>query len=1099
VVRVGRVAENPYLRFPHVSRNLLTFVAEDDVWLAPLDQAGQDGGARAWRLTADRTPAISPRLNPAGTHVAWSAAREGAREAYAVETEGGPVRRLTYFGSPGYDLAGVRGWLSDEEVLVTASAGHHRGLRVWPFAVPLDGPPRELPRFGPAADVAIAADGAVLVGSPVFREPARWKRYRGGTGGKIWYAPDGAEYRRILGEVGEHLVNPMWVGGRVVFISDHEGVGAVYSAVPDGSDLRRHTEHGPYYARHATTDGERVVYQCAGELWLLASLEQPPVRLGVRLGGVCAGRAPFPVSARSQLRAYALCRTGRILAAEVRGTTHWLPVEQGPARAVLSRPGVRARLPLILPGTSTVVCVSDADGEDGLEIRPAPGGGEPRRILSGALGRVLELTASPDARTLAVASDDGRLLTVDVASGAARELTRSIDFEVTGLTFSPDSALLAWSQSWSALDDVRQVRLARLADGEIVDVTRRRFLDRSPVFTHDGKYLVFLSNRTFDPVYDTQAFDLGFVPGVRPYLVTLAADTPSPFAPELDGRPVKPASKDAGKQKAKPDAAGAAADEDDTAAQDGADEADSGVDSAVEPVQLDVEGLAARVVPFPVPAGDYRDLNVAEESVLWLDAPHTGVLGEALIGGEEHPKAALLSYDLGKRRLRTLVGELDDYAVSGDGGRIAYRRDGELTVRGSAAGSDEDAITVDLDRIRLTVDPGAEWRQMYAENWRLMRDNFWREDMGGVDWAGIRERYAPLLERIGSADDLYDVLWETVAELGVSHAYVLPPGGGGDPAEAQGLLGADLAPGEDGAWRIVRIVPGESSLAAGRSPLEAPGVAARVGDVIAAVDGQPVEPALGPNALLVGKAGQPVELTLRRADGGERRVAVVPSGDEAVLRYQDLVRTRRALVHESSGGRLGYLHVPDMMSGGWAEFHRDLHTELGYEGLVFDLRENSGGHTSQLVIEKLTRKVIGWELSRRSEAATYPADAPRGPMVALADECAASDGDIGTHAFRRYGLGPVVGVRTWGGVVGIDHKYSLVDGTQVTQPKYACWYDNVGFGIEGHGVDPDVEVPIPPHDWAAGRDTQLLEGVRLALEALEREPALTPPEIPPLG
>ena len=1084
------MAENPYLRFPHVSQNLLTFVAEDEVWLAPLDQA-REGGARAWRLTADRVPAVNPRLNPSATQVAWSAAREGAREAYAVETEGGPVRRLTHFGTQSRELAGVRGWLSDTEVLVTGRSGHQPGIRAWPFAVPLDGPPRELTRFGPAYDLAIASDGAVLVGSAVFLEPARWKRYGGGTGGRIWYSPDGAEYRRILGEVGNHLVNPMWVGGRVVFLSDHEGVGAVYSALPDGSDLRRHTEHGPFYARHPATDGERVVYQCAGELWLLATLEEPPVRLGVRLGGVRAGRTPFPVSARAELRTYSLCRSGRIVAAEVRGTAHWLPVEQGPARAVLSRPGVRARLPLILPGTSTVVCVSDADGEDGLEIRPAPGGGEPRRILSGELGRVLELAASPDAKTLAVASDDGRLLTVDVASGSAREITRCADHEATGLAFSPDSALLAWSQSWSALDDVRQVRLVRLADGEIVDVTGRRFLDHSPVFTHDGKYLVFLSNRTFDPVYDTQAFDLGFVPGVRPYLVTLAADTPSPFAPELDGRPVKSASKDAGKEKPKPAADGEAAEP------GGASDADS----AVEPVRLEIEGLAARVVPFPVQAGNYHALGVAEESVLWLDVPRTGNLGEALIGGEEHPKAALLSYDLGKRRLRTLVDELDDYTVSGDGARIAYRMDGELTVRGSggSGGSEEDAVTVDLDRIRVTVDPGAEWRQMYAENWRLMRDNFWRADMGGVDWAGIRERYAPLLERIGSADDLRDVLWEAVAELGISHAYVKPPGGGGDPARAQGLLGADLAPDEDGAWRIVRIVPGESSLAAGRSPLEAPGVAARAGDVIAAVDGQPVQPALGPHALLVGKAGQPVELTLRREGGEERRVAVVPVGDEAVLRYQDLVRTRRALVHELSGGRLGYLHVPDMLSGGWAEFHRDLHAELAYQGLVFDLRENAGGHTSQLVIEKLTRKVIGWELCRRAGAATYPNAAPRGPIVALSDECAGSDGDIGTHAFRRYGLGPVVGMRTWGGVVGIDGKYSLVDGTEVTQPKYACWYDDVGFGIEGHGVDPDVEVPIPPHDWAAGRDPQLLEGVRLALEALDREPAVTPPELPPLG
>ncbi|HEX4787356.1 MAG TPA: hypothetical protein VH372_02755, partial [Actinospica sp.] len=405
------MADNTYLRYPHLSHDLLTFVAEDDVWLAPLDAAA-DGGARAWRLTADRTPALSPRLNPAGTHLAWSAAREGAREAYAVEVDGGPIKRLTYFGSSGFDLAGVRGWLSDDEVLVTARGGHQPGIRVWPFAVPLDGPARELP-YGPASDVALSPEGAVLVGSATYREPARWKRYRGGTGGKIWYSADGGEYRRILGEVGSHLVNPMWVSGRVVFLSDHEGVGALYSALPDGSDVRRHGDHGQFYARHASTDGSRVVYQVAGDLYLLESLDGDPVRLDVRLGGVRSGRAPFPVSAKSGLGHYALCRTGRVVAAEVRGTAHWLPAEEGPARAVLSEPGVRARLPLILPGTSTVVCVSDKDGEDGLDILPADGG-TPRRILTGQLGRVLELAASPDAETLAIACDDGRLLTVEV-------------------------------------------------------------------------------------------------------------------------------------------------------------------------------------------------------------------------------------------------------------------------------------------------------------------------------------------------------------------------------------------------------------------------------------------------------------------------------------------------------------------------------------------------------------------------------------------------------------------------------------------------------------------------------------------------------------
>jgi tricorn protease len=1069
--RVGDVADNnPYLRFPHLSGNLLTFVAEDDVWLAPLDEALADG-TRAWRLTSDRVPPVSPRLNPSGTHVAWSAAREGASEAYAVEVDGGPIRRLTYWGGGGFETAGVRGWISDTEVLVTGWNGHHDGMHTWPHAVPLDGPPRELP-YGSAADVSVSPEGAVLVGTSTYREPAKWKRYGGGTGGKIWYSPDGGTYERILTEVGNHLVNPMWVSGRVVFMSDHEGAAAVYSALPDGSDVRRHTDHGPYYARHATTDGTRVVYQCAGDLWLLESLDAEPARLKVQLGGVRSGRAPFPVSAKQKLGEFSLCRTGRIITAEVRGTAHWLPVEQGPARALVDQPGVRARIPLILPGTSTVVCVTDSDGEDGLDIIPADGG-EQRRILRGQLGRVLELAASPDAKTLAVAGDDGRVHVVDLESGTATELARSANREASGLSFSPDSALLVWCEGWAPGWSYRHIRLARLADREVSDVTAQRFDDHSPVFTKDGKYLAFLSNRTFDPVYDGQLFDLGFLPGIRPYLVTLAADTPSPFAPELNGRPAKPADKDKDKK------------------------ADDTEEETVTPVRLDLDGLQSRVVPFPVQAGEYHALTAAEDTVLWLSYPRTGELGESIIGAEDkHPKPELQSYNLTKRKLTTAVEALDGFAVSGDGTRIAYRKDGDLTVRALDAKGDEDAITVDLDRIRVVVDPVAEWRQMYSENWRLLRDNFWRADMGGVNWDEIHARYLPLALRAGSADDLRDVLWEVGAELNTSHAYVRTPGSEQSSAHSQGHLGADLTRTDDGIWQITRILPSETSVADGRSPLEAPGVSAKPGDAVIAVDGRNVEPATGPAALLVGKADQPVELTLRREGEPDRRVVVVPLASEGILRYQDLVRTRRAKVHELSGGRLGYLHVPNMVSYGWAEYHRDLHVEMGRDGLVFDLRENGGGHTSELVIEKINRKVIGWEIGRNQEWTRYPNDSPRGPIVAVTDEYAGSDGDIGTNAFKRYGLGPVVGQRTWGGVVGIDGRYSLVDGTGVTQPKFSFWFDNAGWGVENYGVDPDVEVTYAPHDYASGHDPQLAEAVRLALEALEQSPAATPPQIP---
>ena len=344
---------------------------------------------------------------------------------------------------------------------------------------------------------------------------------------------------------------------------------------------------------------------------------------------------------------------------------------------------------------------------------------------------------------------------------------------------------------------------------------------------------------------------------------------------------------------------------------------------------------------------------------------------------------------------------------------------------------------------------------------------------------------------MGSHDDLVDLLWELQGELGTSHAYVTAHGGDGRDGRP-GLLGADLEPADDG-WRVVRVLPPETSDPAARSPLSSPGVDVRAGDVIVEVGGQPVDRQLGPALLLVGRAGELVELTVQSGEE-VRRVVVRPLGSEAALRYQDWVAGRRAAVAERSGGRLGYLHVPDMMPTGWAQLHRDLSRETAREGLVLDVRGNAGGHTSQLIVEKLARRVIGWDVVRHRQPVTYPEDAPRGPIVALADEFSGSDGDIVTAAIKRLGLGPVVGTRTWGGVIGIDGRYGLVDRTHVTQPRYAFWFDNLSWGVENHGVDPDVEVVITPQDWAAGRDPQLERAVDLALEALAERPAATPPD-----
>ncbi|MGH8773722.1 MAG: S41 family peptidase [Jiangellaceae bacterium] len=1094
-----------YLRFPSVRGDTVAFVAEDDVWL------GHAGGGRAWRLTADRAPVAHTRLSPGGDRVAYTSRRDGAPEVHVVDTDGGPPRRLTYWGS---DFTRTIGWSEDGHVLAASAVGEPFRSRTWAYAVPPDGGPAQRLPYGPVNAVAgPGPGGAWVVGAHGNRRgAAAWKRYRGGTAGQLWVDPDGTgTFSRLLPDLGGQLEDPAWIGERIVFLSDHEGYGNVYSCLADGTDLERHSDHGDFYARAAHSDGRRVVYQSVGEIWLLDDLDATtrPRRLDVVLGGSGTGLSRYAVNAADHIASVAPDRTGRSSAIEVRGSVHWVAHRDGPARRLAGAPGVRHRLPRVLGGVpapaadgdsvrtpgaggdrgttagvhssleatdaARVVVVTDADGDDALEIVAVDGGAETRRVAGGRLGRVLDLEASPDGRLVAAASHDGRVLLVDVESGGVREVDSSSDGDASGLTFSPDSRWLAWSHPGP--EPLRQIRLARVDGGDVIEATPLRFTDTEPVFTLDGKHLAFLSVRTFDPVYDAFVFDLSFLAGTRPYLLPLAQRTPTPFDPSPQGRPMSP-------DEARPP------------------DADKQAGAGPPEVTVDAEGISERLVPLPVPAGNYSSLRAAAGGLLWLLNPLIGVLGDALPKPGDKPRSAIHRYDLGALRLFTLADRVDAFEVSGDGRWLLVRDESALRVIPAdhkVPDGEEGAaerVEVDLDRIRAEIDPMAEWQQMYAEAGRLMRDHFWIPDMGGVDWAAVLQRYRPVLARVGTRDDLSELLWEVQGELGSSHAYEMPPEREVESSRRLGLLGADLAPDADGVWRVTRVVPGESSAPAARSPLAAPGVAVQPGDAILAVGGRAVDPVAGPAALLVGAADVPVELTVASADGSEQRnVVVVPLPSEMPLRYQDWVARRRAAVHAASGGQAGYLHIPDMVANGWAQLHRDLRVEVARDCLVVDVRDNNGGHVSSLVLEKLARTVQGWATVRHMRPLPYPEDAPRGPLVAVTNEQAGSDGDIVTAMIRQLGLGPVLGTRTWGGVIGIDMRYRLVDGTQVTQPRYAFWFAHAGWGVENYGVDPDIEVPFPPQDWAAGSDPQLDAAVALVLERLAEGSTARPPDI----
>ncbi|MFJ2928393.1 S41 family peptidase [Streptomyces massasporeus] len=1081
-----------YLRLPHLHDDLLCFVAEDDLWLAPLDAPG-----RAWRLTVDRTKLGHPRFSPDGRHLAYTSWRSLVPEVHVVPVDGGPGRQVSHWGSAD---TRVCGWTPDGEILAVASHGEPFSYFTWAYKVaPAGDPGRKLP-WGPVSDIQVAdVDGErkslLLTGTPPH-EPASWKRYRGGATGRLWLHGE-----RLLEGLGGHLHSPMFVGGRIAFLSDHEGVANLYSCAPDGSGLRRHTDHDAFYARHAASDGTRVVYQCAGDLWIVDDLspDSVPRRLDVRLSGPRAGRRPYQVAASRHVDGLSVDETGRASAVVVRGSLYWLTHRDGPARTLTDTPGVRVRMPEMLGGSGRVAYVTDAEGEDAVEIASLPrasGARAPRRLAAGELGRVRELVSDPDGERLAVASHDGRLLLVDVtedSGGEVTELIRSINGPVRDLAFSPDGAWLTWSHPGIGRS-LRQIKMARLADRVVVDVTNGRFEDENPVFTRDGRYLAFLSWRGFDPVYDVHTGDLSFPLGCRPYLVPLSSATPSPFAVNPEGRP----------------AAGGL---------DPVEADDNGENGAVT---VEVEGLESRVTPFPVAASKYSALHpVAGGGLVWLRWPISGALGETFANPDDTSgRPTLEHFGITKARKSELAQHLDWFAVSGDGSRLVIVDEGELrAVPANEQGDSDSTVWIDARRILHTVDPAAEWRQSYEEAGRLIRAYFWEPDMCGIDWDGVLAQYRPLVERVASPDEFADLLREVLGELGTSHAYVTAARRNEGPPHyqrRQGLLGANFVR-RDGGWAVKRILLGDSSDSKARSPLAGTGI--REGAVLTHVDGRPVDPDAGPYPLLAGAGGTTVELTFDPAEGSAkdstqglvessaegsaegpvegggppRRVAVVPLVDERPLRYQDWVAKRRAVVRELSGGHCGYLHIPDMGGSGWAQFNRDLRMEVSRPALIVDVRGNAGGHISELVIETLSRTILGWDLTRDAQPVSYTSNAPRGPVVALADEATSSDGDMITAAFKLLKLGPVVGQRTWGGVVGMTGRHELGDGTVITVPMNAAWFDAYGWSVENKGVAPDIDVLRTPLDWAEGRHAQLTDAVELALGLLETNPPATPP------
>lgn len=990
-----------------------------------------------------------------------------------MPSDGGASRRLSHLGA----ATQVASWLPDGSAVVAAS--DHRSpfagwLHLW--AVPVDGtPPRPLD-LGPAFSATFGPGRRMAIGRNGF-DPARWKRYRGGRAGSIWVDRTGkGEYAPLVTLAG-NLASPMWIGRRVYFLSDHEGTGNIYSVTPSGAGLVRHTHHEDFYVRFPSTDGRRIVYQSGADLWVLDPAGGEPERLDVSIVSARPQLNRRRLEASRHLESVTLHPGGHSLAVTARGASFTAPLWEGaPVRlGPVSRH--RLRLTTWLPDGERVISVTDEPGEERLIVHRADGAGEPV-LVDRELGRVRTMHLAPAGPSrVAVTNHRHELWVVDLTRRSARLIQRSPHSWIAGVSWSPDGRWLAFGASTTRT--TMNIHLYDTRNRRVTVIGRPEFVDHTPSFDPDGRYLSFLSSRVFDPVPDSIFHDYSFPRSSVPIVVPLRSGDTVPFGvttrpPRAPGAP--------------PEGNGAAPPAD---------------------VQIDLDGIDRRVVAFPVAAGRYQSLRLGRGRAWFVAWPVVGSRSTPWVEGER-PLGVLHAWDFASDRLETVAEGVAGFTVSSDGKVLGILGRRRLRVvpagwKDDKSGKDapgRESGWVDLDRFRIEVDPLAEWRQMFSEAWRLQRDHFWSADMSGVDWLTVHDRYAGLVDRAGSRSEFSDLLWEMQGELGTSHAYEL----GGDyrpePTWSLGRLGADLE-WDRNAWRVARIPEGDPWDRTATSPLAAPGVELRPGDRILSVDGVPVDRHTSPDSLLVDRAGRPVRLEVASGRKRPRTVVVTPLGSEVALRYRDWVNGNRAAVAAATEGRVGYIHIPDMQAPGFAEFHRSWRAEVDKEGLIIDVRFNRGGNVSQLLLEKLARRRLGYRVTRWREPYPFPNDSPAGPMVCITNEMAGSDGDIFSHTFKLAGLGPLIGTRTWGGVVGIWPQHSLVDGTVTTQPEFGTWFTDVGFAVENYGTDPDIEVVIPPHadgdpqlERAIGEALHLLAKAVTAAPDLGRRPSTTPPRLP---
>jgi tricorn protease len=1063
-------------RYPDVSAAQIAFVYAGDIWTVP------KAGGVATRLSSPAGEEMFPRFSPDGKLIAYSANYDGNLDVYTVPATGGMPARLTHH--PMGDR--LIDWHPDGRRVLFASSRESGRQRYNQFyVVPASGglPEKLAVPYGEFG--AFAADGHRFVYMPQSQDFRTWKRYRGGWASDIWLFDLQTMAASNLTRNDANDGQAMWFGETIYFLSDR---GPAERANIWALDLktgaaRQVTAFVDVDVTFPAAGPSDIVFQAGGRLYLLNVPSEKLAEVPVRVVTDAITLKPRSVKVTPLIETAGISPTGKRGVFAARGEMFTVPAEHGPVMNLTRSSGVAERYPSWSPDGRLVAYWSDRGGEYQLTVRPADGSGSERTLTKLGAGFRYRAQWSPDSKRLAFVDEQSRIHVIGAEGGVAAEIDRSRvwmghgQLESLRFAWSADSRWIAWSRPSSTGSPA--IFLYDSTTARLTQATSGYFADQDPAFDPEGKYLYYLSNRAFAPTYSDFDNSWAYPNSTEVVAVPLRTDVPSPLAARNDVEPPKDAASGPPKGGA---AAPAAGDAGQTAKEEPKkDEAKK--EEPPKPVDITLDGFEARAIIMPFKPGNYADLHAVKGKVLVRRLPRAG---------SADTKRPFVYYDLAEREEKTVLADASGVVVSADGNKALAALDKTFAIV-DVKPDQKLEKPMRVGEMETVVDPRAEWRQMFTDAYRFERDYFYDPNMHGVDWEAVRARYAKILEGAVTRWDVNAVLGEFIAELNASHTY----NGGGDEQEPQsrgtGMLGVDWEL-SNGAYRIRRIVRGGPWDADVRSPLAEPGLDVKEGDYVLAVNGVPVDPARDPWAAFQGLADATITLTVNAKPvlDGARQVLVKTMADETELRFREWIEARRRRVDEASGGRVGYVYVQSTGIGAQNELVRQFMAQWRKDALIIDERFNSGGQIPDRFIELLNRPMLAYWAVRFGEDWQWPPVAHRGPKVMLINGWSGSGGDAFPFYFREAKLGPIVGQRTWGGLIGISGSPSLADGGGLTVPTFRMYDVRGRWFAEGHGVEPDIKVEEDPSLLAKGTDAQLERAIAEATRLMKEKPPAPP-------